>query len=446
MKKTPRKMVSLQSVSCFLALFFGIYSQWTLAALPIQHWQASSGAQVYFVESRGLPILDISVDFSAGSSADTPEKSGRASLTLQLLELGAGGLSEDKISKSLADVGAQLSARFDRDRAGVLLRTLSNKNERNQALDIFSKIIQHPEFPKSALKRERARVISRLKEAKTKPGYIASRTLNNMLYGAHPYGLRSSGEIDTLNGLQRKDLVDFYQSHYSAANSVISIMGDVSRSEAAAIAEALSKDLPQGKALNILPPVTEPLSGTRRITHPATQSHILLAYPGLKRNDPDYYPLLVGNYILGGGGFASRLMEEIRQKRGLAYSVRSGFYPLKQAGPFQIGLQTKKEQSEEALMITQKVLADFVAEGPTEKELAAAKGNIVGGFPLRIDSNKKIMGYLAVIGFYNLPLTYLDDYVSAVDTVTVKQIKDAFQRRIPPEGMVAVVVGAIKKK
>ena len=446
MKKTPRKMVSLQSVSCFLALFFGIYSQWTLAALPIQHWQASSGAQVYFVESRGLPILDISVDFRAGSSADTPEKSGRASLTLQLLELGAGGLSEDKISKSLADVGAQLSARFDRDRAGVLLRTLSNKNERNQALDIFSKIIQHPEFPKSALKRERARVISRLKEAKTKPGYIASRTLNNMLYGAHPYGLRSSGEIDTLNGLQRKDLVDFYQSHYSAANSVISIMGDVSRSEAAAIAEALSKDLPQGKALNILPPVTEPLPGTKRITHPATQSHILLAYPGLKRNDPDYYPLLVGNYILGGGGFASRLMEEIRQKRGLAYSVRSGFYPLKQAGPFQIGLQTKKEQSEEALMITQKVLADFVAEGPTEKELAAAKGNIVGGFPLRIDSNKKIMGYLAVIGFYNLPLTYLDDYVSAVDTVTVGQIKDAFQRRIPPEGMVAVVVGAIKKK
>ena len=439
-------MVSLQSVSYFLALFFGIHSQWTLAALPIQHWQASSGSQVYFVESRGLPILDISVDFSAGSGADTPEKSGRASLTLQLLDLGAGGLSEDKVSKSLADVGAQLSVRFDRDRAGVLLRTLSNKNERNQALDIFSKIIQHPEFPKSALKRERARVISRLKEEKTKPDYIASHTLNNMLYGAHPYGLRSSGEVDTLNGLQRKDLVDFYQSHYSAANSVISIMGDVSRSEAAAIAEALSKDLPQGKILNILPPVREPLSGTKRIAHPATQSHILLAYPGLKRNDPDYYPLLVGNYILGGGGFASRLMEEIREKRGLAYSVRSDFYPLQQAGPFEIGLQTKKEQSEEALMITQKVLADFVAEGPTEKELAAAKGNIIGGFPLRIDSNKKIMEYLAVIGFYNLPLTYLDDYVSAVDTVTVGQIKDAFQRRIPPEGMVAVVVGAIQKK
>ena len=121
----------------------------------------------------------------------------------------------------MADVGAQLSARFDRDRAGVLLRTLSNKNERNQALDIFSKIIQYPEFPKNALKREKARVISGLKEAKTKPGYIARRTLNNMLYGIHPYGLRSSGEVDTLNGLQRNDLVDFYQTNYSAVNSVI---------------------------------------------------------------------------------------------------------------------------------------------------------------------------------------------------------------------------------
>lgn len=446
MNKTLKKMVPLRPVCCFLTLFLSIYSQWVLATLPIQHWQTSSGSKVYFVESRGLPILDISVDFSAGSSTDTPEKSGCASLTLQLIDLGAGGLSEDKISKSLADVGAQLSARFDRDRAGVLLRTLSNKSERNQALDIFFKVIQHPEFPESVIKREKARVIAGLKEAETKPGYIAGRTLTKMLYGNHPYGLRGSGEINTLNRLQRKDLVDFYQSHYSAANAVVSIIGDVSRSEAADIAEALTKNLPQSNTVDKLPAVTKPVAGIKRIAHPATQSHILMAYPGLKRDDPDYYPLLVGNYILGSGGFASRLMEEIRQKRGLAYSVYSSFSPLKQAGPFQIGLQTKKEQSEEALIITKKVVADFIADGPTENELAAAKGNIVGGFPLRIDSNKKIMGYLAVIGFYKLPLTYLDDYVSAVDNVTVTQIKDAFQRRIFPEGMVTVVVGAMNKK
>jgi zinc protease len=446
MKEALNKRFSMQTIRCLLILFLGIYSQWVLATLPIQHWQTSSGARVYFVESRGLPILDISIDFSAGSSADTPEKSGCASLTLQLLDLGAGGLSEDKISKALADVGAQLSARFDPDRAGILLRTLSNKRERNQALDILSKVVQHPEFPENTMKRERARVIAGLKEAETKPDYIAGRTLEKMLYGNHPYGLPSSGEVDTLNTLQRKDLVDFYRSHYLATNAVVSIMGDVSRTEAVAIAEALSKDLPQIKTADNLQPVIRPAADIKRIMHPATQSHILLAYPGLKRDDPDYYPLLVGNYILGGGGFASRLMEEIRQKRGLTYSVSSSFFPLKQAGPFQIGLQTKKEQSEEALKITRKVLSDFIAGGPTEKELIAAKGNIVGGFPLRIDSNNKIMEYLAVIGFYNLPLTYLDDYVRAVDKVTVKQIKEAFQRRILPEGMVTVVVGAMKNE
>lgn len=441
MRETYMKFFFQNPVYCFLALILSIYSQSVLATLPIQNWQTSTGARVYFVESRGLPILDISVDFAAGSSTDTPEKSGRASLTLQLLDLGAGGLSEDEISKSLADVGAQLSARFDRDRAGVLLRTLSNKNERNQALEIFSKVIQHPEFPEHIIKRERARVIAGLKEAETKPGYIANRTLKKMLYGDHPYGLRGSGEIDTLNKLQRKDLLDFYQSHYSAANAVVSIMGDVSRFEASAIAERLSKELPQNNMPVVLPPVTKPKAGIKRIFHPATQSHILLAYPGLKRDDPDYYPLMVGNYILGGGGFASRLMEEIRQKRGLAYSVYSSFFPLKQAGPFQIGLQTKKEQSEDALKITQKVLENFITDGPTKKELKAAKGNIIGGFPLRIDSNKKIMGYLAVIGFYNLPLNYLDEYVNAVEKVTVAQIKDAFQRRILTKEMVIVVVG-----
>jgi len=204
--------------------------------------------------------------------------------------------------------------------------------------------------------------------------------------------------------------------------------------------------LPQGGPKDVLPPVSLPAPEIKRILHPATQSHILLAYPGLQRDDPDYFPLLVGNHVLGSGGFTSRLMEEIRQKRGLAYSVHSSFAPLKEEGPFEIGLQTRKEQSEEALALTQKVLSDFVANGPTEKELNAAKQNIIGSFPLRIDSNKKIVGYLALIGFYKLPLTYLDDYIKAVGKVTVAEIKDAFQRRIDPKGMVTVVVGAVEPK
>jgi zinc protease len=425
-----------------VVLWLGVYAQWALAFLPIQHWQTTNGVRVYFVENHELPILDISIDFSAGSSTDTSKTSGRAQLVRRLMSLGAGGMPEDRIAEVLADVGAQLGGRFDRDRAGLSLRTLSSQQERTTALDIFARIVQQPEFSKQILDRERTRLIAALKEADTKPEVIADQALMKMLYGTHPYGLRESGEPDTLVLLNRQDLVDFYRAYYTASNAVITMIGDVKRDEAARIAESLANDLPIGESAKSLPSVEIPTPKVQKIAHPATQSHIQLAYPGLSRKDPDYFPLLVGNYILGGGGFVSRLTDEIRQARGLAYSVYSAFSPFKEKGPFEISLQTKKEQSEQALQLVQQVLKDFVEQGPTEKELEAAQQNIVGGFPLRIDSNGKILGYLGVIGLYELPLTYLEDYVKAVEKVTVAQIKDAFQRRIDPAGMVIVIVGA----
>lgn len=434
----------MQIKQLIFVVLLSIYSQWTLASLPIQYWQTSSGARVYFVENHDLPMLDISVEFAAGSGMDTLSKSGCANLVQHLLNLGAGGLSEDQIATALADVGAQLKSHFDRDRAGIALRTLSSERERKQALDIFARIIQQPEFPQEILLREKARIISSIKESSTKPDYIADRALMKMLYGNHPYGFNESGEIDTLNGLQQEDLLAFYRSYYVAGNAVIAIIGDVTQNEAAAIAESLTKNLSLAGQKTEVPAVAIPIADIKRISHPATQSHIQLAYPGLRRGDPDYFPLLVGNHILGGGGFVSRLMEEVRQQRGLAYSVHSFFSPYKEQGPFEVGLQTKKEQSEEAFALTRKVLKDFVTSGPTEEELTAAKQNIIGGFPLRIDSNSKILGYLSMIGFYHLPLTYLTDYLAAVEVVTTEQIRQAFQRRIQPDGMVAVIVGAIE--
>lgn len=417
------------------------------ATLPIGHWRTASGAQVYFVENHDLPILDVSVDFRAGSSADTPAKSGLANLTRHLMGLGAGGLSEDEIAKALADVGAELGGRFDEDRSGFTLRTLTSGRERNQALDVFARILQQPEFPDNVLQREKARIIAAIKEADTRPESIAEKAFYKMLYHEHPYALRGSGETDTVGGLSRQDLVDFYHVRYAANEAVVAIMGDVTRSQAETIAEMLTKGLPQGEAGDALPPVPEPAAGeTQRIPHPAAQAHILMGYPGVRRDDPDYFPLYVGNYILGGGGFVSRLIEEIREKRGLAYSVYSYFLPLKQQGPFEVGLQTKKDQADEALKLVRATLDEFIAKGPTEKELAAAKQNIVGGFPLRIDSNRKIMEYLALIGFYDLPLTYLDDFVKKVDKVTVAEIRDAFKRRIKPDRMVTVIVAGAEPK
>jgi len=414
------------------------------AILPIQHWQTAAGARVYFVENHDLPMLDLSVEFPAGSGYDRAEKSGTAAMTNRLLRLGADGLSEDEIARRLADVGAQLGGRFETDRAGLALRTLSSTRERREAIGIFARILARPEFPAEVLEREKVRLIGALKEADTKPDTIAALNFYRLVYGEHPYALRSAGEVATVEKLAREDLAGFHRRHYAARYAVVALIGDVTRAEAELIAEEVTRALPQaGGDEPLLPPVRELASGaTRLIAHPASQAHILLGAPGIRRDDPDYFPLFVGNYVLGGGGFVSRITEEVRQKRGLAYSAYSYFSPLRQPGPFVIGLQTQRGQAQEALGIVRKTLREFVARGPTEQELTAAKQNITGGFPLRIDSNRKIHEYLALIGFYRLPLTYLEDFVRNVERVTAAEVRDAFQRRVRPERMVTVVVGA----
>ncbi len=429
----------------FLAAAFLGAASTAFATPQIQHWQAPSGARVYFVENHDLPMLDVAVDFAAGSSFDPAEKSGVAGLTQGLLDLGAEGMSEDDIARGMADIGAQLGGRLDADRSGISLRSLSSAAERERALEIMARVLQRPLFPEAVLAREKARLIANLKEAETRPESIASKTLAKAVFGDHPYGRTTS--VVSAENIRRDDIEAFYRARYAARTAVVSIMGDVSRAEAEAIAQNLTAQLPPGGESAPIPPVTMRIAANeQRIAHPATQSHIMIGAPGMARNDPDYFPLYLGNYILGGGGFVSRLMNEVREKRGMAYSVYSYFVPTMQPGMFQVGLQTKKEQADEALQLVRATLRDFVAKGPTAKELVAAKQNIIGGFPLRIDSNKKIIEYLAVIGFYGLPLTYLDDFTGRVEKVTAAQVHDAFRRRVSPEAMATVIVGAPEGK
>jgi zinc protease len=415
-----------------------------LAILPLQDWKTSSGARVLFVENHDLPMLDVSVDFPAGSGYDTKDKAGRAAFTQQLLRLGAGGMSENEISQRIADVGANLGGRFDYDRAGVYLRTLSSPEERDRALEVVAKILAEPEFPEEVLARERARAIAGLKEADTKPDTLANRAFSRAVYQDHPYGLRATGEVETLKALTREDLAGFYRSHYVAERAIVAIMGDVTRADAEAIAERLTARLPraEGGASPTIPQVAAlPRAVSSHIAHPASQAHILIGAPGIRRGDPDYFPLFVGNYILGGGGFESRLTDEVRSKRGLAYSVYSYFAPLQREGPFRIGLQTRGDQAKAAIEVVMQTLRAFVEKGPTEEELEDAKKNLIGGFPLRIDSNREIHEYLATIGFYGLPLSYLEEFVPNVQKVTAADIKAAFARHVDPAKLVTVVVG-----
>jgi zinc protease len=413
------------------------------ALLPIQHWQTKSGARVYFVENHDLPILDLSVDFPAGSAFDTREKSGLAGLTNHLLRLGADGLSEDEIARRFADVGAQVGSRFDFDRGGMGLRTLSSAAEREQAIGLFLRILRRPEFPQSVLEREKVRLVDAIREADTKPEELSDRTFHRLAYRDHPYSLRSMGEVDSVQKLTRGDVADFFRRHYAAQYVVVAITGDLTRTDAEALAERIASSLPRGDGAAPEQPPVRPLEKgvTQFVPHPASQSHIIIGAPGLTRDDPDYFPLLVGNFVLGGGGLVSRVNIEVRQKLGLAYSASSYFYPLRREGPFMMSMQTQRERSKEALNAARKTLRDYIAEGPTEAELTAANQNIVRGFPLRIDTNRKINEHLALIGVYRLPLTYLDDFVKNVERVTVADVKRAFQKRIDPERMVTVVVG-----
>ena len=431
-------MKKLQSLVVLVSSLIAFSSE---AAVKIKHWQTASGSDVYFVENHDLPIIDMALNFPAGSARDTAATSGVAGVTKYMMTLGAAGMNEEVITNKFADIGAILGGELDADRAAFKLRTLTS--EQAKALETFNQILHKPDFPQAVLDREKVRIIAGINESATMPESISSKAFMKALYGAHPYSLDESGEVESITAMKRDGLVAFYKQYYSAKSAVIALIGDMTEAQARAIAESTSSGLPQTPAVAKIAEVTYPsAANVQSINHPASQAHILLGYPGIKRGDADYFPLYVGNYILGGGGFVSRLTEEVREKRGLVYSVYSYFMPLAELGPFQIGLQTKKEQAGEALKLVNETVAKFIKNGVTEPELKAAKDNIIGGFPLRIDSNGKILDYLSIIGFYKLPLTYLDDFNQKVGTVTTAQIKEAFQRRVKPENFVSVTVGA----
>jgi zinc protease len=432
-----------------------------VAALKIQAWTLDNGARVAFVENHAIPILDFSVEFDAGARRDPLGKAGLAGLTNAMLARGiaagmpAGSdakaefqaepqaepaLSEAQILNGFADIAAQRGGGAEKDRAGISIRTLVSAEERDKAVNLAARLLAQPSFPEDFLQRDKARVIAAIRESGTKPEAIAGKAFLRALYGDHPYAQLATEA--SVAAITRDDLVAFHQAHYVANHAVISIIGDISRTQAEQIAQELTRRLPQGAALPEMPEVAAVVNPhEQRIAHPASQSHILIGMPALERGDPDYFALTVGNYILGGGGFVSRLTKEVREKRALSYSVYSSFNPMAQKGPFQIGLQTKREQTDEALKVVRDTLADYMRDGPTPAELKAAKDNLVGGFSLRIDNNRKILANLSLIAYFGLPLDYLDTWTHNIEQVSIAQIRAAFARKVVLSQLSTVIVG-----
>ena len=444
-KNIAAKAIAACGASLFLHTF-------AFATIPVQHWTQPSGAKIYLVESPAIAMLDVQIDFDAGSRRDPPGQAGLASLTATMLEKGvrasdgSSGLDENALGEAWADLGAQFGAGASSDRMSFSLRSLTEPALLDQAVALAARQIAEPSFPDAVWQRERQRQQAALKESYTRPASVIGRAYSQAVYGSHPYGYEMTEAT-----LGRIGVTDFQAAHAAgvvACRARISMVGAVSRADADAIAARLLSRLPQVVCASLPPlpavPEVAPLEVAKetRIPFDSAQAHVLIGQPGFKRSDPDYFPLIVGNYILGGGGFVSRLTTEVREKRGLTYGVSSSFSPGLHAGSFTVGLQTRPDQTAQAVQIARQVVTDFVASGPSEAELQAAKDNLIGGFALRIDSNRKLLGNLSGIAWNDLPLDYLDTWTQQVEKVTVASVKAAFGRKLQTDKMATVILGA----
>ncbi len=453
---TLKKIAINAILTCSSGLFVINNAQ---AALPIEHWTQPSGVQVYLVQSPAIAMLDVQIDFDAGSRRDPAEQAGLASVTASMTSKGvlasADGrepaLDENALSEAWADLGASFAAEASSDRMSFSLRSLTYPDLLAQATQLAARQLGEPAFPPAIWLRERERLNAALKEANTRPATLAGRAFAMAVYGAHPYGFEMPQA--SLARISVADMQALYRTRIQPCRAKVTLVGAVNRAQADALVTRLLSRLatvseasaaapgacPALPAVPEVAPLTQAVE--KHIAFNSAQAHVLIGQPGFKRDDPDYFALTVGNYILGGGGFVSRLTHEVREKRGLSYSVYSYFSPSLHAGAFTVGLQTRPDQADQAVQVARDVVANFVAKGPTELELKAAKDNLMGGFALRIDSNRKLLDNVANIAWNQLPLDYLDTWTQQVARVTVADIRAAFARKLQPEKMVTVVLG-----
>ncbi|WP_282339327.1 pitrilysin family protein [Pseudomonas sp. PS02288] len=408
--------------------------------LDIQSWQTAEGAKVLFVEAREVPMFDLRLTFAAGSAQDG-DVPGLATLTNAMLNEGVAGKDVGAIAEGFEGLGADFGNGAYRDMAIASLRSLSAVDKREPALALFAEVIGKPTFPADSLARIKNQLLAGFEYRKQNPGKLAGDALFERLYGDHPYAHPSDGNEATLPAISLEQLRAFHQKAYAAGNVVIALVGDLSRSEAETIAAQVSSALPKGPALAKMAEPQAPKPGLSHIEFPSKQTHILLAQLGIKRGDADYAALFMGNQILGGGGFGTRLMKEVREKRGLTYGVSSGFSGMQARGPFMISLQTRAEQSEGTLGLVQQIVRDYLAEGPTQKELDDAKRELAGSFPLTTASNADIVGQLGAMGFYDLPLSYLQDFMNQAQALSVEQVRAAMAKHLSADDFVVVTAG-----
>jgi zinc protease len=404
-----------------------------------------NGMVLLHAERSALPIVRVVLAIKAGSVTEPAEKAGLAHLTADLLNEGTAKRSSKDISDAIEFVGGELHTSGGADYMTVTLSVL--KKDVELGFDILSDIVLNPAFSDDELKRRKTVIKSSIIQQKEEPGVVASKAFMKAVFGDHPYGRPVEGTEESLEAITRQDILDFHKAYYEPNNAIMSVVGDLSKDELRSLLDKYFKGWTKGSVVEKPLPAVKTAEGPRvvKIDKDLTQANIILGHVGIKRENPDYYAVSVMNYILGGGGFASRLMDNIRDNKGLSYDVHSFFSANKYSGNFQAGLQTKNRTAQTAIDEILKEMERIRTEPVTDKELNDAKSYLTGSFPLRIDSTSKIASFLIAVEYYNLGFDYVDDYKRLIEAVTKDDVLRVAKKYLDTKGYVLVIVGNMQQ-
>jgi zinc protease len=395
-------------------------------------------------EEHSLPFVTFQLLIDSGAWKDPPGEEGLSYLTARGLLLGTSKRTVTAIHEELDFIGASLSSSSSRDYAILNLRVL--KKDLDKGLDLFMDVLTQPTFPEEEIKREVEKTLAAIQSAEDQPDAVAEKEFQKTLFLNSPYGHPDEGTKESLPRITREAINRFYHSYYHPNNAIFTVVGDISGDEVKTKLFPRLATWPMVEIPQI--PFKIPFAKeqkTVKIDREITQANIILGHAGVSRDNPDYYALTVMNYILGGGGFSSRLFEAIRNKRGLAYSVASFFDPAKYLGSFQIALQTKNASAREAISLSLQEMDRIREEVISEKELDGAKKYLIGSFPMRLDTQGKLANFLTQVEYYGLGSDYPEKYPFLIQSVTREDTLRVAKKYLHPKNTILVIVANLKE-
>ncbi len=424
-----------------ILLAIAVVAQVTPAgAVKIERVQSPGGIEAWFVHDTSVPTVTVSFAFEGGASLDPAGREGLADMVSGLLDEGAGDLDSQAFQRAIEDISAGISFDAGRDRFTGSLRTLSA--HRDAAFGLMRLALTAPRFDAEPVERIRSQLIAGLKSQEKNPRRIAGRTWMGAMFPDHPYGRPVGGTPKTVKSITPADLAGFVRARFARSGLKIGVVGDIDGNELGRRLDEMFSALPENGRARTVPEAKPPSSGRLIVVRkPIPQSIVIFGQPGVKRHDPDYYALYLLNHAIGGGGFTSRLTEEIREKRGLAYSVYSYLNPMDRAGLIMGGLGTQNARVAKSLSILRDEWRRAAEHGLSDAELDATKTYINGSFPLRLDSSRRIAGLMVAIQVNNLGIDYIERRTALINAVTDEDIRRVARRYLAPEKLTIVVVG-----